>query len=290
MGKTCASTSLSGVVYWGFRSHRALAPCALSLLAPSPHRCPLDIRTVDSRQVIFLISMEFSKATVNGAAVQEVLYEQLARVGKVVGHPKRIQLLELLCQGERTVDELAEASGMLLTTCSAQLQVLRQARLADTRRAGTHVHYRAAGDEVCRLVAVLRAVSEARLTEVSEVLRQFRVATDDTEPLGRDEFLARVRSGRVSVIDVRPSAEYLAGHVPGAISIPLEELEASLRDLDPLAEIVAYCRGPQCVLAPQAVALLRARGYRAVRLEEGMPEWRLAGLPVAIGAAAGTLP
>ncbi len=226
----------------------------------------------------------------DGPAMQGVLYEQVARIGRVVAHPKRVELLELLCQGERTVDALARATGTRLTTCSAQLQLLRRARLVETRRMGTHVIYRVAGDEVCRFVFALRSVAAARLAEVEQVLRSFRDAVGGLEPLGRAELLRRVRAGEATVLDVRPDAEYRAGHIPGAVSIPVEQLEARLKELDPVTEVVAYCRGPHCVLAPQAVALLRARGYRAVRLADGMPEWRLAGLPVATGAAAGTLP
>ncbi|HUZ09437.1 MAG TPA: metalloregulator ArsR/SmtB family transcription factor [Acidimicrobiales bacterium] len=215
------------------------------------------------------------------------LYEQLARIGKVVVHPKRIELLELLCQGERSVEALAAATGLKLTTASAHLQVMRQARLVETRREATRVFYRAAGEEVCRFVGSLGDLARARLAEVEQILREIGADAPGTERVTRTELLARARAGDVVVLDVRPSEEYEAGHVPGAISLPLEHLEARLDELDPAFEVVAYCRGPLCLLAPQAVAALRERGRQARCLEDGMPEWRRAGLPVAVGVAAG---
>ncbi|MDA8356841.1 MAG: metalloregulator ArsR/SmtB family transcription factor [Actinomycetota bacterium] len=212
------------------------------------------------------------------------LYEQLARIGKVVMHPKRIELLDLLCQGERSVEALASAADLKLTTASAHLQVMRQARLVETRREGTRVYYRAAGEAVCRFVGSLDELAQARLAEVNQILRDIGSDAGTSERVTRTELLARVRAGTVVVLDVRPVEEYEAGHVPGAISLPLEHLEAQLDDLDPALEVVAYCRGPLCLLAPQAVATLRERGHQARCLEDGMPEWRQAGLPVAIGA------
>lgn len=215
------------------------------------------------------------------------LYEQLARIGKVFVHPKRIELLELLCQGERRVEALAAATGLKLTTASAHLQVMRQARLVETRRAGTSVYYRAAGDEVCRFVAALADLARARLAEVEQILRGLGEGPEETERVTREELLVRVRRGDVVVVDVRPAEEYEAGHIVGAVSLPLEQLEARLDELDCGVEIVAYCRGPVCLLAPQAVSLLRARGLNARSLEDGMPEWRSANLPVAVGAEQG---
>ncbi len=211
------------------------------------------------------------------------LYEQLARIGKVVMHSKRIELLDLLCQGERSVETLAEVTGLKLTTASAHLQVMRQARLVETRKQGTRIYYRAAGEEVCRLVASLADVGKARLAEVDQILREIGLGSKSTERVGRSDLLLRVRRGDAVVVDVRPTEEYAAGHIPGAISIPLEHLEAELDAIDPAIEVVAYCRGPLCLLAPQAVNMLRAHGRLARCLEDGMPEWRQAGLPVAVG-------
>ena len=216
------------------------------------------------------------------------LYEQLARIGKVVVHPKRIELLDLLCQAERSVEALAEAAGLKLTTASAHLQVMRQARLVETRREGTRVFYRAAGEEVCRFVGALNDLARARLAEVDQILRSLGTDAAGTERVSRDELLARVQAGEVVVLDVRPAEEYSAGHIPGARSLPLEHLEARLCELDPDLEVVAYCRGPLCLLAPGAVALLRSRGRTARCLEDGLPEWRQAGLPVEEGFGTGS--
>ena len=217
------------------------------------------------------------------------LYEQLARIGKVVVHPKRIELLDLLCQAERSVEALAAASGLKLTTASAHLQVMRQARLVETRREGTRVYYRAAGEEVCRFVSALNDLARARLAEVDQILRVLGTDAAGTERVSRGELLARVQAGEVVVLDVRPAEEYAAGHIPGARSLPLEHLEDRLDELDPHLEVVAYCRGPLCLLAPEAVALLRARGHRACCLEDGLPEWRQAGLPVQAGSDGGSI-
>ncbi len=225
--------------------------------------------------------MDNAKAARGG---REDLYEQLARIGKVVVHPKRIELLELLGQGERTVEALAEATGLKLTTASAHLQVMRQVRLVVTRRDGVRIYYRAAGEEVSRFVGALGDLARARLAEVDQILREIGAGQHSTERVTRAELLRRVRAGDVVVIDVRPIEEYEAGHIPGARSVPLEHLEAHLDELDPAVEVVAYCRGPLCLLAPQAVAALRSHGREAHCLQDGMPEWRQAGLPVALGA------
>lgn len=221
---------------------------------------------------------------VDGREAKDALYEQFACVGKAVASPRRIELLELLAQGERSVDALARASGLGLTTASSHLQVLRGARLVATRRAGTRVIYRLAGDDVLQLVVTVRELAQARLAEVEQVVGAYFTARDTLAPIGRDELLAQATRGEVLVLDVRPREEFEAGHIPGAVSIPLEELRARLDELPGDLVVVAYCRGPYCVLAPQAIELLAARGIRARRLAEGLPEWRLAGLPVAIGA------
>ncbi len=211
------------------------------------------------------------------------IYEQLARIGKVSMHPKRIELLELLCQGELSVEVLANATGLKMTTASAHLQIMRQARLVETRREGVRVFYRAAGEEVCRFVSALGDLARARLAEVDQILREISTESSSTERVSREDLIQRVRSGEVIVIDVRPTHEFQAGHIPGALSIPLEHLEHRLEELDPALEVVAYCRGSLCLLAPQAVAILQHYGREAMCLEEGMPEWRQAGLPIETG-------
>jgi rhodanese-related sulfurtransferase len=214
---------------------------------------------------------------------KRTLNEQFARIGKVVAHPKRIELLDLLAQSERSVDLLAAATSMTVSNTSAQLQVLRQARLVGSRKAGTRVLYRISGDDVVAFVDHLRALAAARLAEATEVTRDYFDARDELEPMSRDELTRLARDRAVVVVDVRPRLEYTAGHIPRAVSIPLDELEAHVNELPVDADVVAYCRGPYCVLAVDAVALLRQRGRRARRLADGLPEWRSAGLPVAIG-------
>jgi len=211
-----------------------------------------------------------------------MLYEQFARIGKVLGNAKRLELLHLLGQGERSVESLARASGLGLTTASAHLQVLRQARLVETRRDGVKVFYRLADDTVYRLLLALQEVGRVRLAEVQQIARDYFEARDEFRPVTREELQERLKRGEVVVLDVRPVDEFRAGHIPGAVSIPAEELAARLDEL-PSSEVVAYCRGPYCVLATAALNVLGASGWRASRLEEGFPEWRLAGLPIEVG-------
>lgn len=215
--------------------------------------------------------------------MREALYEQFARLGKAVASPRRIELLDLLCQGERTVEGLAKATRMGVTNTSAHLQVLRQARLVETRREGVRVFYRLADEEVCRFFFALRDLGRARLAEVEQVVRDYFDARDELEPVSRESLLHRMEHGEVAVLDVRPVEEYAAGHIPGSASVPLVELQHRLGELPRDVEIVAYCRGPYCALAPEALTILRASGFRAQRLEDGFPEWRLAGLPVEVG-------
>ncbi len=215
--------------------------------------------------------------------VKDSLYEQFARIGKAVASPKRIELLDLLCQGERSVEALAQAANMPVKNTSAQLKELRLARLVETRREGTRVYYRLADDAVCGFFFTLRDLARTRLTEVEQIARDYFESPDHLEPVRQEDLLSRAQSGEVVVVDVRPREEYEAGHIPGAISLPLPELEDRLSELPQENEIVAYCRGPYCVLAPEAVTIMRARGFRARRLEEGFPEWRAAGLPVTAG-------
>jgi ArsR family transcriptional regulator len=172
---------------------------------------------------------------------------------------------------------------MGLTNTSAHLQVLRRARLVETRREGVKIFYRVADDAVCRFYIALRDLGRARLAEVEQIVRDYFDAPDELEPVSREALLERVHRGEAAVIDVRPAEEYAAGHVPGAVSIPLAELRQRLGELPAGVEIVAYCRGPYCVLAPEALTVLRASGFPARRLEDGFPEWRLAGMPVEVG-------
>lgn len=208
------------------------------------------------------------------------LFDQFARVGKALGSGKRLELLDLLAQGERTVDALAKAAELGLTTASAHLQTLKQANLVSTRREGTKIYYRLAGADVAALYALVRTVADDRLPDVAAARAAYLgPATDE---VSRDELLRRVRAGEVTVVDVRPREEYTAGHIPGALSIPLEELRQRLAELPADQEVVAYCRGTYCVFAHDAVRLLTAQGRTARRLADGMLEWRLADLPVAI--------
>lgn len=220
----------------------------------------------------------------HGRSVKDGLYEQFARIGKAVAHPKRIELLDVLCQGERSVEVLARSVALSVTNASAHLRVLRQARLVDTRRDGTRIYYRLSGEPVCDFFFAMRDLAADRYAEVAMAVNQYFDAPDHMEPIDREDLMARAAQGAVLVIDVRPREEYEAGHIPGAISVPLTELEDRLPTLPQDAEIVAYCRGPYCVLAPQAVHLLTTHGYHARRLREGLPEWRRAGLPVQTGA------
>jgi rhodanese-related sulfurtransferase len=220
---------------------------------------------------------------VDGGEAKRQLNEQFARVAKAVAHPKRVELLDLLAQGERSVDALAGAIGSGVTATSANLQVLRQAQLVETRKQGARVFYRLAGDEVARFLVALRHLAAAQLAEVDQVVRDYFEARGELEALGSDELWRRVQDDGVVVLDVRPAEEFASGHIPGAISIPLDQLGARLDELPADTEIVAYCRGTYCVLAPEAVTLLHRHGRRARRLHDGLPEWRLAGLPIAVG-------
>ncbi len=222
-------------------------------------------------------------SVVEGREAKDRLYEQFARAAKAVASPKRIELLELLAQGEHTVESLAHATGMAVNNTSSHLQVLRQAQVVDRRKDATKVFYRLAGDEVAAFVVALRDLARSRLAEVDRVVHDYFVARDALEPLERAELVDRATRGEVVILDVRPRDEFAAGHIPGALSVPLDELDMALARLPKRAQVVAYCRGPYCVLAPQAVERLTAKGFKARRLADGMPEWRLAGLPVAVG-------
>lgn len=208
------------------------------------------------------------------------LFSQFARVGKALSNGNRLELLEYLAQGERSVEELGKVAGLTLANTSQHLQQLRQAGLVATRKAGLKVYYRLSGDDVIVLLDALRAVAERHVADVERLVNTYLTVKDSLEPVPRSELLARVREGLVTVLDVRPPEEYAAGHVPGAVNIPLAELEQRLEELGKDQEIVAYCRGPHCVLAFDAVARLREKGLKARRLEDGYPEWKAEGLPV----------
>ncbi len=216
---------------------------------------------------------------------KEQLYAQFARLGKALASPQRLELLDLLAQGERPVDELAREAGLSIANASAHLQALARAQLVAARKAGLHVYYRLADPSVYRLWAALREAGSVQLAEIDRLVRMYLHDRQALEPLSRADFLLRLTAGDTVVLDVRPVLEYRQGHVAGARSIPLDELEARIGELDPQFDVVAYCRGPYCVFADEAVALLRARGLRAYRYAEGFPEWTAAGLPVAAGEA-----
>ncbi len=208
------------------------------------------------------------------------LFGLFARMGKALSSGNRLELLEYLAQGERSVEELARVSGLSMANTSQHLQHLRQAGLVRGRKQGLRVYYRLSGDDVVALLNALRNSAERHLAEVDRLVQSYLTVKDDLEPVPRRELLERVREGLVTVLDVRPSEEYAAGHLPGAVNIPLSELEQRLGELDPEREVVAYCRGAHCVLAYEAVARLRSRGRNARRLQDGFPEWRTDGLPV----------
>ncbi len=208
---------------------------------------------------------------------KDTVYEQFARIGKAVSAPKRLELLDLLCQGPRTVEALADEAALSIANASQHLKVLRAARLVEAEKRGMYVEYRIADDDVARFYLSLRGLAESRLAEVDHVTRTYFEARGAMEPVASEELLRRVRSGDVTVLDVRPAEEFRAAHLPGAISIPVTELKARLRELPKNREVVAYCRGPYCVMAIEAVQLLKKKGFRAHRLEEGVADWRARG-------------
>jgi rhodanese-related sulfurtransferase len=218
---------------------------------------------------------------VSHRAFKDALYEQFARVGHAVSSPKRLELLDLLSQGEKTVEQLAEQIDTPVKNTSAHLRVLRQARLVETRRDGAYVYYRLPDDAVFRFLRDLQALGRSRLAEVERVAQLYLDGRDELEPITLQELRRRMRGGDVTVIDVRPEEEYRAAHIPGALSVPVAQLKRRLSEIPKRREVVAYCRGPYCVYSVEAVAILRKQGYRARRADEGLPDWRAAGLPVA---------
>ncbi len=211
------------------------------------------------------------------SSFKQELNDQFARLGKMLSNGRRLELLEYLAQGERSVEQLASVSRLSIANTSQHLQQMRQAGLVNARRDGKHILYTLAGDDVVRLLDVLRTVAEGHLAEVREMVSKALTARDSLEPVQAEELLERSRLGLVIVLDVRPPEEYAAGHLPGAINITLTELEQQLDRLPANKEVIAYCRGPYCLLSFEAVARLRERGFRARRLKDGYPEWKLAG-------------
>ncbi|CAA7614379.1 metalloregulator ArsR/SmtB family transcription factor [Magnetospirillum sp. UT-4] len=208
------------------------------------------------------------------------MLEQFAAVAKALSSPHRLDLLELLAQGERGVEGLAAAAGLSVANTSQHLQVLRRVGLVVSRKSGPQVLYRLSDDDVLDLLASLRRTAERHVAEVDRLVRGYFHEKDALEAVSRDDLMARMKDGLVTILDVRPPEEYAAGHLPGSVNIPVRDLERRLGELPESTEVVAYCRGPYCVLAYEAVAALRERGRRARRLEDGFPEWRAAGLPV----------
>lgn len=212
--------------------------------------------------------------------VKSAVYQQLARVAQALASDARLHLLEYLAQTERSVDELATMTGLSVANCSKHLQSLRQAGLVLARKEGLRVYYTLAGDDVLLLLNSLRQVAEHRVAEVDRLLRTWLAHRDEMEPVPATVLLERAKKGLVTVLDVRPAEEYAAGHLPGAINVPIGKLESYLSRLPRRKEVVAYCRGPYCLMSFDAVEKLRKRGWKARRLQDGFPEWRAAGLPV----------
>jgi len=212
------------------------------------------------------------------------LYGQFARIGKALASPHRLEILELLAQGERTVESLAAEIGISLANASQHLQGLREAGLVDSRKEGLYVHYRLADDAVLALSKAIRMVAERRLAELDRLVRDHFGDRADPEPVAMDDLLKRARSGNVVILDTRPASEYIAGHIAGAISVPVDELQERIGKLPKSKEYVAYCRGPYCIYADRAVEILRKGGRKARRLLDGYPEWKVAGHPVEEGA------
>jgi len=211
---------------------------------------------------------------------KSALFTQFAAVAKAVAHPHRLALLEQLAQGERSVEVLADRIRVSTANASQHLQHMRRAGFVAARREGKFIYYSLTDDAVLNLLAAVRRIAEKQLAEVERVVRSYFHDRDSLEPVSRMELVERIRADVVTVLDVRPEDEYALGHLPGAVNIQVHELEKRIADLDPAREIVAYCRGPYCVLSYEAVAALRARGFNVRRLEDGFPEWRAAGLPV----------
>lgn len=228
--------------------------------------------------------------TIEHRDFKDQLYAQFARLGKALASPARLELLDLLAQGERPVEELAHEASLSVANASAHLQILARAQVVSSRKAGLRVYYRLADPSIYRLWAALRDAGSSQLAEIERLVGSYLNDRQTLEPLTREGLLERLTRGDTIVLDVRPALEYRQGHITGARSIPVGELEARLGEMDTRREVVAYCRGPYCVFADEAVALLRAHGLRAARYADGYPDWAAAGLPVTSGEAADTDP
>ncbi len=213
---------------------------------------------------------------------KNLLYEQFARIGKALSNGHRLELLEVLAQGEHSVETLAQETGMPVANASQHLQVLRSAHLVEVRRQGIYLYYRLADEDVFSLWQAMRKVGESRITEIDRIVQTYLHDRSLLQPISAAELLRRLTEGNVILLDVRPAEEYAAGHLPDALSIPVADLEVRLSELPQDREIVAYCRGPYCVFADEAVTVLRRNGYQARRLEQGLPDWRALGLPVEV--------
>lgn len=212
---------------------------------------------------------------------KDQIYDQFSRIGKALASPARLEILDLLSQGEKTVEQLAEQARLGIKNASAHLRTLREARLVEARKESPYVIYRLADDAVLGVVREIQSLARQRLAEVEQITRLYFDSPSDMEPIDSGELLRRIEAGEVTVLDVRPPDEYRAGHIPGAVSMPIEELERRLAQIPQDRPVIAYCRGPFCVFAIEAVETLRERGYLAQRMESGVTEWRMAGHPVA---------
>lgn len=215
---------------------------------------------------------------------KDALYAQFARIGHALSSPKRLELLDLLSQSEKTVEDLADFAATPLKNTSAHLRVLRQARLVETRKEGTRVYYRLADEAVDAFLRAVQTLAHHRLTEVEHVTRLFLYARDELQPITLAELRRRLKDGSATIVDVRPRAEFEAGHIPGALSMPVDDLKRRINELPRRREVIAYCRGPYCLYSIDAVTLLRKHGFKARRADQGLPEWRGEGLPVVAGA------
>ena len=232
----------------------------------------------------FRLSLTATTTSLSQREFKGALYEQFARLGHAVSSPKRLEMLDLLSQGEKTVEALAEQTETPLKNTSAHLRALRLARLVETRRQGTYIYYRLADDAVIRFLQSLQALGRSRLAEVEQITSLYLQRRDQLQPVSLTELRRLVRSGEVTVIDVRPREEYEAGHIPGALSVPVSELPRRLEEIPKSREVIAYCRGPYCVYSVDAVGILRKHGYSARRAADGLPGWRMEGLEVIASA------
>jgi len=215
-----------------------------------------------------------------GREFKDIVFEQFAKIAHAFSSPKRLEIIDILAQGERDVDSLSRQVNMTIANTSRHLQILKNARLVESRKAGVQVIYRLAGAEVLHCYNHLQSLAEKRSVEIREIVRVFFEERDGMEPISKDELWQRIQDDDVVVIDVRPEVEYQKGHIAGAISVPLSQLKDKIAEIPQDREIVAYCRGPYCVLSAEATSMLRGAGYKAKRLKEGLPEWREAGLPI----------